>query len=425
MRAAQAPCVSASSAIARSIEARRLRRLGVIKKCEGNARRSLLWNSDLVSASDGSTARISALTGKTADAVAAKNRREFLRPVMRLHRSGRNVMSTGETVMSVAPKAVLAACARRGVAFEVLEAFAPSARKLFSRADGRLPFDLVGRLWEEAGRHMPEGGVGLRASQLVPFGAYKAYDRLLASAETPGEALNKAARLHAVLNEAVEVHMSVDRRKRCEVALGSRAPLAAPPGYVEYIAANIVKALRITTDVPDLPALEVQFAHEAPPDIEPYRMHFRCPVRFGGPGNRIVLPEWIFSVRQPRASAALCELLESHLHCQAKGLSDARAVASQMRTVLARERERGGIGALAKGAGLSRRTLQRRLRVRGGSYRSLSDELRRNQAIELLRDPNATCEAVAAALGFSEPSAFNRAFKRWTGKSPGEFRKQT
>jgi AraC-like DNA-binding protein len=116
--------------------------------------------------------------------------------------------------------------------------------------------------------------------------------------------------------------------------------------------------------------------------------------------------------------------LEAHLHCQAKSLSDARAVVSQMRTVLAHERERGGIGALAKGAGLSRRTLQRRLQVRGGSFRSLRDELRRDQAIELLRDPIVTCEAVAAALGFSEPSAFHRAFMRWTGRSPGEFRKR-
>lgn len=71
---------------------------------------------------------------------------------------------------------------------------------------------------------------------------------------------------------------------------------------------------------------------------------------------------------------------------------------------------------------MSARTLRRRLESEGTSYQRIKDKARRDRAISLLRHPGLSVCEVAEALGFSDPSAFHRSFKKWTGQSPGAFR---
>jgi AraC-like DNA-binding protein len=74
---------------------------------------------------------------------------------------------------------------------------------------------------------------------------------------------------------------------------------------------------------------------------------------------------------------------------------------------------------------LSPRTLQRRLRDEGTTHVALLDDLRRDLAIGYLKEKRVPIGEIAFLLGFSEPSAFHRAFRRWTGSTPGEVRNQT
>jgi AraC-like DNA-binding protein len=76
----------------------------------------------------------------------------------------------------------------------------------------------------------------------------------------------------------------------------------------------------------------------------------------------------------------------------------------------------------AKLLGMSQRTLQRRLRESGHSFQELREQTRQELACGWLRQPQMAIGEVAYLLGFSEPSAFHRAFKRWTGKTPAQFR---
>ena len=66
--------------------------------------------------------------------------------------------------------------------------------------------------------------------------------------------------------------------------------------------------------------------------------------------------------------------------------------------------------------------MRRRLREEGHSYQSLKDELRRDMAITRLQDSRRRIEDIAADLGFAEPAAFYRAFKKWTGAKPSDYR---
>lgn len=82
-----------------------------------------------------------------------------------------------------------------------------------------------------------------------------------------------------------------------------------------------------------------------------------------------------------------------------------------------------GIDRIARDLGYSRQTLYRRLKAEGITYEQLLDGLRRRLALRLVRDEGLSVKEAAYRLGFSDPAAFSRAFKRWTGTSPGEMRR--
>jgi AraC-like DNA-binding protein len=81
-----------------------------------------------------------------------------------------------------------------------------------------------------------------------------------------------------------------------------------------------------------------------------------------------------------------------------------------------------GIDRIARDLGYSRQTLYRRLKTEGITYEQLLDGLRRRLALRFVREQGLSVKEVAYRLGFSDPAAFSRAFKRWTGSSPGEMR---
>ena len=76
------------------------------------------------------------------------------------------------------------------------------------------------------------------------------------------------------------------------------------------------------------------------------------------------------------------------------------------------------IDRVARELGLSRQTLYRRLKAEGVTFEQLLDELRHRLALKLLRDQHMSVKQAAWRLGFSDPAAFSRAFKRWTGTAP-------
>jgi AraC-like DNA-binding protein len=77
---------------------------------------------------------------------------------------------------------------------------------------------------------------------------------------------------------------------------------------------------------------------------------------------------------------------------------------------------------VGKALGVTPQTLRRRLQDEGQGYQAIKDDLRRDAAIEYLARPDLTLMEIANLLGFSEPSTFHRAFKKWTGVAPGEYR---
>jgi len=101
-----------------------------------------------------------------------------------------------------------------------------------------------------------------------------------------------------------------------------------------------------------------------------------------------------------------------------------RSITHRIREILGDDfrEEMPGFDELTRLLGMSARTLRRRLEKEGTSYQRIKDVARRDAAIALLSREGLTVSEVAERVGFSDPSAFHRSFKKWTGQSPGSYR---
>lgn len=182
------------------------------------------------------------------------------------------------------------------------------------------------------------------------------------------------------------------------------------------------------TTFPENKPQAVQFRHAEPAGSRAaLEAYFRCPVSFGADIDAIILPEERLDRPNAIGDESIWRFLTSHIEetLVEEPSEDAldRRVILQIANMLSE-----GIPTLADIAsslGMSARTLQRRLSEQGYTFQALVDEARRQMAEKFLSDTRYSIAEVAFLTGFSEQSAFTRAFKRWAGQTPGSFRDGT
>lgn len=173
-------------------------------------------------------------------------------------------------------------------------------------------------------------------------------------------------------------------------------------------------------------ALAVDFVNPRPADVRPYEDFFGGPVRFGQPSTRIVLSLRDLALPLRGADAALLALLDAqaeHLLQEVAVVSEPVGVWRQALVGLIRS-GRTSLADLAHSLQMSPRSLQRRLTEQGHSFQTLLSQTRQQLAEAYLRDANVELAEVALLLGYSEQSAFTRAFRQWTGQAPLQWRRQ-
>jgi AraC-like DNA-binding protein len=173
-----------------------------------------------------------------------------------------------------------------------------------------------------------------------------------------------------------------------------------------------------------LPAARFDFAFEPPPYIGSYGVVFPAPLVFGRPQSALWFDAKALDSHVRRDEAALRVFLSD---AQANVIIPRRepdAVSVRLRGHLQHMQPKWpGLQDCAEALHMSDATLQRRLALEGTSFQSLKDELRRDLAIVRLSTSSVSMEALAEELGFSGSSAFQRAFKTWTGSPPGAYRR--
>ena len=175
---------------------------------------------------------------------------------------------------------------------------------------------------------------------------------------------------------------------------------------------------------PNAALYRVEFRHEAPRDIAPYKHVFDADVRFGCAENAIFGDARALDVPQRHADPVLLSLLRGHTDRLLAELSAERYLLARIRHLVRSSECPVAIGAddVARALDMPVHSLRRALMREGKSVRVVLDEALREIACAYLENARMSVKEVAYALGFSEPSAFHRAFKRWMGKTPAEFR---
>jgi AraC-like DNA-binding protein len=181
-------------------------------------------------------------------------------------------------------------------------------------------------------------------------------------------------------------------------------------------------------DAGHLSRLRVQsicFAHE-PDDASEIERIVGCPVQGNGSWNGLVVERDTWTLPFRRRDPILRKVLEDQANAMLARLPAERGVALDVRRELT-SRVAGGdvrIEIVARAMATSVRSLQRRLAAEGASYQELVNVARRDAAERYLTDTSLPIAEVAYLLGYAEPAAFHRAFKRWKKETPQAFRQR-
>ncbi len=296
---------------------------------------------------------------------------------------------------------------------------------LLADPQARLPARQFYALWCEVSRRADDPDFGLHfAARSLDQPAGDILSAVMFNCPTVGRALEKLAQYHNLATDVIQV-----RLHERDGLVG----IAWQPGFAglpidRQISEAVICRLYFTLQVLSegrIPALRVEFSHPQPPDTALHRQIFPCPVVFGQPGNAIVVRGEALDQPITLAHPGLLGRLEA----LAQELLDelylpdtwSERVSQRISKALL-QGEKVSLASLARGLAISTRQLQNKLKDEGATYQQLLDQVRKELALGYLQEPAASLYDVAFLLGYADQSAFNHAFKRWTGKTPGEYR---
>lgn len=186
-----------------------------------------------------------------------------------------------------------------------------------------------------------------------------------------------------------------------------------------------VVVLQAMTEKSILPT-RVTFKHGPPEDLSSYTKAFRCPILFNQPHYTITYKTTDLKTKTAKADALINQFLLERIKEETEGLKVAGSKLVFDIEQLIKDALPSGIPSIhqiAEHIGMSKRTLARRLSEAGVSFRDLVKRTQEEVSKDLLQNSNRNIAEIAFETGFAEQSAFNRAFKRWTGTTPVAFRK--
>jgi len=328
---------------------------------------------------------------------------------------------------------IVHSAAASGVDPKALEAATGFRTDLAADPDARIPLALETALWAEAERLSGDPDFGLHTALRIQPGAFDVLDYAVRTAPTLRVALDRLARYNRLEHDAAVFSLSAEMAPG-GVALTRVAHTfrGGVPGQtlgqhrhsITFTLASLIVIGQQMSGAPLIPR-EVTFQNAAAGDLAAQARVFGVAPRYGARDNAVAFIAADLERPVPAADPRLWRIIERHAEAllatrpePTQGLS-ARVLATLMATL---SEGPPTLAATATRLRLSERSLQRHLRDEGTTFDALLERLRRDLAQSYLADPRLSIAEVAYLLGYSEPSAFHRAFRRWTGVTPGELR---
>ncbi|WP_437812230.1 AraC family transcriptional regulator [Sorangium sp. So ce1078] len=338
------------------------------------------------------------------------------------------VFPSRPTVSTAVAGRVISYATSRGLRRGDLLAIAGLSAESLTDADARIPVTSFDALWAHVVRTLDDPGVPIHVAARTRMEEMHVMGFAVMTSESAREALDRVDRYMVLLADTPRWETDYTTDPGAPFAEQHRSPrftLGARVA-VECSLAMHVRGFRQCAGVEFSP-LRVTFRHAAPRDLAAHRDFFRCPLEFGAPRDGYAFPASLLEVVPRDANPALSAFFFRH----AEDLRRRRAVESarmsdQVGAAVAHLLASGEPSAsvVARQLGTSERTLRRHLEEEGTTFRQIVGEVRRRTAEELLRESDTSMSEIAFLLGFSEVTAFARAFKRWSGRTPGQLREE-
>lgn len=335
-------------------------------------------------------------------------------------------MATVEMSTSIAAL-IFQAAEELGVSAAALSAASGFPLSQLAEPDSRITLATETRLWNEAAALSAAPSFGLLAAEGLQPGAFGVVDYAIRTAPTLRQSLERLIRYNRLVHDVAV--FSVQERD-CVVVIRHAFQLSEARQSrhsAEFtLGALVVLATQVTGR--PLPVRSAQFRHVAPSEArarEHLKRFFGMAPIHGGESNAITIDRAALDWALTSPDATLGRVIEQHAEellarLPPTSLSTAERVRESILASLGDSEP-----TLAKAAGrlrMSERTLQRKLQSEGTHFERVLDDTRRESALRYLQEPRMAVNEIAYLLGYSDPSPFHRAFKRWTGMTPAQMR---
>jgi AraC-like DNA-binding protein len=266
--------------------------------------------------------------------------------------------------------------------------------------------------------------LGLHIAEQASEGSFDLLAPLVSHAPTLREGVALCARFGRLLTDEFGVIL----RERGDVATIRpdfvRRSALSDRLRAEFAVGGFFRMIRVLGG-PRASVLSVCFEHPRPAHHREYTRIFGGAERFGQAFTGVSFPRTLLDRPQIHSHGELSAVLRLEAERSMRRLSPDLDEAERLRQYLLVQRPSSlpDMKTSARDMGVSPRSMRRKLARRGVSYREIVQSVRETVASRMLADPNRTIQEVAHALGFSDSSAFHRAFKRWKGATPGNFQR--
>jgi AraC-like DNA-binding protein len=290
--------------------------------------------------------------------------------------------------------------------------------------DARVPIRKVWRLWRAAAERAGDPWLPVRVAGSTPLRSYGLVGYTMSNSATVRRALERLARYSRIMTEAIRVRfVPTDAGAKVVIDAGmvdNDDPRSGPDTRHAFL----LSAVRELTREEVVP-LEVRLPYPRPDDADELGRLLRAPLVFDPPNAAVTFSREQLELPVRGADETLGGYLEQFSSRLLRDLPNPESFQDQVRRAMWSMLGDGSpaLRTVAAKLAVSPRTLQRRLREEGTSYGELLDALRQEFAIRLLRERKLAVYEIAFLLGYAEPSTFHRAFRRWTGSSPQQYRK--
>ena len=332
-------------------------------------------------------------------------------------------MAAVRKVTAVWARQVADLLAARGRPAELILREVGLERRQLASPDARIAFAKHVALIESAAEHLNDPCFGLHfGASLDPLDA-GAIGYLVANSPNLGEALSNFTKYLVTTTEGMSARLQPAGHQTRLIAEITDPQVERDQQFYEFALATWLNVCRFLVGrrfTPDI----VEFRHARETDLGEFKRYFGAPVVFGAAQYGMTLDRALLTMPCRSADHRPFRVVKAHcddLLSRSRKATDLREevehlVGSLLPTGTATTAH------VASTLGMSERTLSRRLAEQGTNFREIIEAQRRRMALRYLDDPAVRPTQVAYLLGYSEPSAFSHAFRRWTGQSPVEYR---